>query len=134
MADYLRYQNFDRIYNRLNTDKVLINRIDIFNLETKAILDSIMMKNYTDDNISIIPACQCGELKGGYYLGNVCHRCQTRVVNGLDDSISFLLWLERPQEVERFISPIVMANLLDRYKISRPSVSLIEYIMVPGFK
>lgn len=134
MSDYLKYQNLDEIYHRLLTDKILINRVDIFNEETKNILDSIIMKNYSEDNLSIIPSCQCGELKGGYYLGDTCHKCNTRVVNGLDDAISFLLWVERPKEVEFFISPILMANLLDRYKITRPSVKLVEYIMLPNFK
>lgn len=134
MADRLAYQNFDEIYHRLATDKVLINRIDIFNQETKEVLDSIIMKNYSEDNLSIIPSCQCGELKGAYYVGDVCHKCNTRVVNGLDDAVSFLLWVERPQEVEYFISPIIIANLMDRYKISRPSVKLVEYIMLPSFK
>ena len=112
MADRLAYQNFDEIYHRLATDKVLINRIDIFNQETKEVLDSIIMKNYSEDNLSIIPSCQCGELKGAYYVGDVCHKCNTRVVNGLDDAVSFLLWVERPQEVEYFISPIIIANLM----------------------
>lgn len=133
-ADFLAYQNFDEIYHRLQTDKVLINRIDIFNQENKEVLDTIIMKNYSEDNLSIIPSCQCGELKGAYYMGDVCHKCSTRVVNGLDDSVSFLVWVERPQEVEYFISPIVVANLLDRYKITRPSVRLVEYIMLPNFK
>lgn len=134
MSDYLKYQNFDGIYHRLLTDKILINRIDIFNDEIKAVLDSIIMKNYSEDNLSIIPSCQCGEIKGGYYLGDPCHKCSTRVVNGVDDSISFLLWVERPKEVEYFISPIAIANLLDRYKITRPSVKLVEYIMLPNLK
>lgn len=134
MADYLAYQNLDEIYHRLQTDKILINRVDIFNQETKDILDKIIMKNYSEDNLSIIPSCQCGELKGAYYMGNTCHKCGTKVVNGLDDSISFLLWVERPKEVQHFISPMIMANLMDRYKISRPTVRLVEYIMLPGFK
>lgn len=98
MADYLAYQNLDEIYHRLQTDKILINRVDIFNQETKDILDKIIMKNYSEDNLSIIPSCQCGELKGAYYMGNTCHKCGTKVVNGLDDSISFLLWVERPRK------------------------------------
>lgn len=134
MSDYLAYQNFDQIYHRLLTDKILINRIDIFNQENKEILDTIIMKNYSEDNLSIIPACQCGELKGAYYLDDTCHKCNTRVVNGLDDAISFLVWVERPKEVEYFLSPVVMMNLLDRYKITRPSVRLIEYIIMPTYK
>lgn len=133
-ATRLKLVNFDEIYHRLTTDKVLINGIDIFNAETKEMLDSIIIQNYSDDNLSIIPSCQCGELKGEYYVGDVCHRCNTRVVNGVDDSISFLLWVQKPESVEKFISPIMMQILVERYKISRPNVSLIEYFVTPNFK
>lgn len=134
MPTKLRLQNFDQIYHRLTSDKILINHIDIFNTETKEMLDAVITKNYSEDNLSIIPSCQCGELKGEYYVGDVCHVCNTRVVNGVDDSISFLLWVQKPESVEKFISPIVMQILVERYKISRPNVSLIQYFLTPGFK
>lgn len=134
MSAHLILQNFDDLYHRLTTDKVLINHIDIFNAQTKEMLDDIIIKNYSEDNLSIIPSCQCGELKGEYYVGDVCHKCNTRVVNGVDDAISFLLWVHKPESVEKFISPIVMQILMERYKISRPNVSLIQYFLTPNFK
>lgn len=133
-ASYLKLQSFDGIFNRLTTDKILINGIDVFNADTKEMLDNIIMMNYSEDNLSIIPSCKCGELKGEYYVGDVCHRCGTTVVNGLDDAISFLLWVKAPREVERFISPAALMFLINRYKITKPNVKLIEYILLPGLK
>lgn len=130
----LKLQSFDEIYNRLTTDKVLINNINIFDDDKKEMLDNIIMMNYSEDNISIIPSCKCGELKGEYYVGDVCQRCGTTVINNLDDAISFLLWVEAPKGVERFISPMALMILINRYKITKPNVRLIEYIMIPGFK
>lgn len=134
MATVLKLKNYDDLYHRLTCDKVLINEIDIFHNQTKEILDSIILKNYTEDNISLLPSCQCGNLKGTYYIGDVCHRCNTTVVSGVDDSISFLLWLKQPDKVARFISPIVISFLMHRYRITKPQVSLIEYIMLPNLK
>lgn len=130
----LQLQSYDEIYNRLTTDKILINDVDIFNTENKEMLDNIIMMNYSEDNISIIPSCKCGELKGEYYVGDMCHRCKTTVINNLDDAISFLIWAQAPKGVERFISPMALMILINRYKITKPNIRLIEYIMIPGFK
>lgn len=130
----LQLTNFDTIYDKLNTDKILINEIDIFNTENKTLLDSIILMNYSEDNLSIIPSCQCGSLKGAYYVGDKCQKCGTPVVSSLDDNIAFLLWLKQPTDVEVFISPMVLAIILNRYKIIKPNVQLIKYIMLPTFK
>ena len=133
MPVVLRLKNFDSIYDTLKTDKILVNTIDIFNSDTKEMLDQLIIKNYSEDNLSIIPSCHCGELKGTYYVGDVCSHCGTTVTSSVDDNISFLLWLEKPQEVEWFISPIVLSILLNRYKITKPNVPLIKYIMIPNY-
>jgi len=130
----LKLINFDTIYHRIKSPKILINHEDIFNTENKEKLDSIILKNYSEDNLSIIPSCNCGDLKGAYYIGEVCHKCGTHVASNLDDNISFLLWVQKPQEVEYFISPQILNILLNRYKITKPNVQLIKYIMIPNFK
>ncbi len=130
----LKLQNYDEIFHRITTDKILINNVDIFNTENKELLDNIIMMNYSEDNLSIIPSCKCGELKGEYYVGDVCHKCNTTVINSVDDAISFLLWAQAPKDVEKFISPMAMMILMNRYKITKPNVRLIEYIMLPNLK
>jgi len=130
----LKLINFDYLFNKIQSEKILINREDIFNTENKERLDSIILKNYSEDNLSIIPSCNCGELKGTYYVGELCHKCNSHVTSTLDDNISFLLWLTKPQEVEYFISPIVLSILLNRYKMTKPNIQLIKYIMLPNFK
>lgn len=126
--------NYDDLYNRLNTDKILLNHQDIFSTETKEVLDNLILRNYNEDNLSIIPSCQGGHLKGMYYVGDVCPKCNTTVTSTVDDNLSFLLWLERPQDVQMFISPIIIAILLNRYKITKPNIAIIKYIMLPNFQ
>ena len=128
----LRLKNHDELYHRTTGDKILLNHQDILNAENKSMLDTLTMKNYSEDSLSLIPSCSCGELTGAYYVGQKCHKCNTTVTSSIDDGLSFLLWLERPQGVETFISPIVLAILLTRYKITKPNVQLIKYIMIPN--
>lgn len=134
MPATLRLQNFDEVFNKTMTDKIIINDIDIFNTENKEMLDNMIMINYSDDNISIIPSCKCGQLKGEYYVGDKCNVCHTTVVNSLDDAISYLVWAKQPIGVQKFVSPIVMTMLMARYKITKPNIKLIEYIIIPGMK
>lgn len=127
----------DDIYHKLTTDKILLNHIDIFNTETKKVVDEYIIKTYSEDNLSVIPSCLCGDLKGAYYMGEpskrICPRCHTRVASSVDDDISFLLWVEKPVEVEKFISPIILSILLNRYKITKPNVPLIKYLLFPNY-
>lgn len=122
----------DDIFQRLTSEKVLLNHQDILNSESKAVLDQLIMKNYSDDNLSLIPSCSCGEITGTYYVGETCGTCKTIVTSGVDDDISFLLWCQRPQGVEKFINPVVLNILVERYKITKPNVSLVKYIMLPN--
>lgn len=134
MPVILKLQNYDGLFNRLTTDKIIINQVDIFNSENKEMMDSAIMMNYSEDNLSIIPSCKCGNIKGEYYVGDVCGKCSTTVTNSLDDAISFLIWAQAPKDVERFISPTMMMILLKRYKITKPNIKLVEYIMLPSMK
>jgi hypothetical protein len=134
MPVVLELSSFDDIYQRVDNEKIIINDVDIFNQEVKEQLDLMILKNYSDDNLSVMPSCSCGEMKGGYYIGEVCSKCNTYVSSTIDDSLSFLVWVRRPEEVEKFISPLVMAFLLERYKISRPTVRLVEYMILPHYK
>lgn len=131
---YLKLQSYDKLFTRLMSDRIVINNVDIFNNENKEMLDNLIMKNYSEDNLSLIPSCQCGELKGAYYVGDTCFKCNTQVVNTLDDSVSFLVWAHKPQGVERFISPIVMSMLLSRYTITKPNIQLVRYIILPNMR
>lgn len=130
----LELNNHDELFHRITSDKLLLNHQDLLNAENKATLDQLIMKNYSEDNLSLVPSCGCGEVTGAYYVGETCHKCNTRVASSIDDNLSFLLWLEKPQGVEKFISPTVLAILLERYKITKPNVQLIKYIMLPNLQ
>lgn len=134
MSAILQLKNYNDLFLRTKNEKFLLNREDLLNKENKERLDNLIMSNYSDDNLSLIPTCSCGELKGTYYVGSTCGKCNTMVKSTVDDNLSYLLWVERPEHVQMFISPIVLAILLQRYKITRPSVQLVAYIIVPNMR
>ncbi len=134
MAVFFRLVNYNEIFSRNKGEKIFINTIDIYNREIKEILDKIIIANYNEDNLSIIPSCQCGEIKGAYYIGTLCSKCNTQVSPTIEDNLSFLLWVKRVREVERFISPIVIKMLSRRYKISKPNIPIIPYLMISNYQ
>ena len=134
MAVILELKNYDDLFNRTKNEKFLLNYEDAFSQENKERLDQLITSSYSSDNLSLIPACSCGELKGTYYVGDECSKCKTLVKSTIDDNLSFLIWVERPQTVQKFISPMVMAILLNRYKITRPSLQLVHYLIVPNLR
>lgn len=126
--------NFDSLFASQSTSPILINYIDVFNSTNKDFIDSMLLKNYDTDQLSLIPSCSCSELRGNYYIGQICPKCNTPVTSPLENNLSFLIWLAKPQNIEPFISPVILNTLLNRYKIIKPSVRLIEYILLPNFK
>ena len=117
-----------------NTDRFIVNNENLLDLETKEKLDKLLMINYSEDTLSLIPKCDCGELSGNFYIGETCRHCNTVVKSMLENNLSFLLWLEKPIGVENFISPIVLSMLLKRYKTSRPRVHVVEYLIKPNMR
>jgi len=89
MSINLKFINFDQILQSNKGDKVFINTVDVYNRHNKEILDKLILSNYTDDNISIIPSCVCGEIKGEYYIGTHCQNCNTTVKPTVEDNLIF---------------------------------------------
>lgn len=134
MAITLRLQNFDRIFEETTNEKFILNNEDLFSQENKEKLDTFIMKNYADDNLSLIPSCSCEELKGTYYVGETCVKCDTMVSNSVTDGLNFLVWVQQPVGVRQFISPMVLAIITHRYKIRKFNIPAVTYIMSPGVR
>jgi len=134
MPVVLKFTSLDELFYNTKSDKILINDINIFSEETRNLIDNIAMINYTSEHLSIIPSCECGEVKGTYFIGEICHKCKTHVKSSLEDSISFLVWCKRPEGVSKFISPFLLAILVNRYKYAKTSISIIPYLLQPHYK
>ena len=134
MAIALELLQYDKLYHSLKTEKFSINGVDYFNADGAKLINSSLMRNYTGDNISVVPQCNCGDTKGAYYLGMTCSNCLTTVKNNAEDNVSFVLWCKQPIGVNKFFNPFILGIMLDRYKISKPTLSFIQYMMNAGFK
>jgi len=95
-------------YNDLNqyfheTDrKLILNNFKITDVEPEK-MKKLLFTQY-EDEISIIPQCECGYFKGAWRLGQTCPKCGTSVVKAFD-IIKPLLWIEKFRDDLKFLNP-----------------------------
>jgi len=104
MAIIQSYINLDDLYQQVER-KLLLNNIKLSS-------DNIKDLIYTtyDDEISMVPQCECGYFKKAYLLNRTCPRCNTTVVK-VFDSVQPILWLEKFEKDLAFINPKFWADL-----------------------
>lgn len=130
MSIDFKLTGFDDLFYNTTTPTFIVNDHDGTNIEVKEHIDNLLLNNIAGDNLSLVPSCMCGELKGAYYLGETCTnpKCGTKVTSVIDDKLTYLVWIRQPKGVAKLITPFMYNILLTRYKISSPSVHLVEYI------
>ena len=135
MGISLEFVSFDNIFAKTETDKIIINDINIFDNDYREILNSIIVKNYDEDTISLIPSCKCGHIQGTYYVGDKCELCNTTVAHELENNINYLIWATKPIGVCEFISPIVLSMLEEKkIKVNKTSIDLIQWLINPSYR
>ncbi len=102
MPLYYSTINHDELFQKAK-NPIVINDFDVS--ESKDDIKSIISTIYTSDVISSVPACSCGEVKGEFNLGIMCHKCNTIVENKLDTEIIPAAWFRTPIGVDSFINP-----------------------------
>jgi len=96
MALRLGHKNIDSLFHETE-NKILLNNLSHF--EDLELRDKL----YTtySDSISMIPQCECGEMKGGWLLGKVCPYCSTSVTKKFVQ-IKPLLWVKSYNNIQFF--------------------------------
>lgn len=98
MALIQKLISLDDLYSRTGR-KIMLNDL---HLTTENLKDLIYTT--TGEKISLIPQCECGNLKNGYMLGKVCNICGTDVIRPFDN-IEPLLWVRKFDDSIPFINP-----------------------------
>ena len=85
--------------------KIILNNLSL----TDAGLKELIYTTY-ENEISLIPSCECGHYKKAYLLGRECPICHTTVIKSFDN-IQPILWIEKFDENIPFINPKFWADL-----------------------
>lgn len=128
-----RLESYDVLYNSITTPTYIINNYDISDIEVKEQVDQLLLTNLVNEDLSLVPSCDCGELKGYSYIG-MTHDCGTTVKSMLDTEVDFKVWIRQPEGIAPLISPDFLFMLLNRYTITKPSIALVEYIIQTNYR
>ena len=134
MAVYMKPTNYEKLFHNTSGEKFIINDMNPFDPDTRAIIDAAIIKHYGKDNFCVIPSCNCGYLKAASKIGQVCPKCNTQVKNSLEDGYNFLVWVKQPIGLEKLISPDLISILDKRYQLNKPTFSVIRYLLTTTYK
>ncbi len=132
MPVYQKLVDFNEVFKNLTIEPIIINSLDDFTQENK---DKI--KNYTqtilsEDHISALPRCDCGDIKGEYNIGVYCPKCDSRVHNTIEDSLEPILWFRKPEGIPGLINPTIWNQLNNRFRKS--GIGLFKWLIDTNFK
>lgn len=134
MSIVFKYEGFDRLYDDTLNEKIIVNDLDGSDAEVKTQIDHLVTRTYDSESLSFVPTCPCQATKGTLYLNQVCKVCNSKVTPSIGEDLNFLVWLRQPEGVLPLISPFMLNLLLHRYKMAKPSVSLVEYIIDTNYR
>lgn len=101
---YQKFKNLDKYMMETTGDKIILNDIRYNSLLDREKINNALITVYNEGTIDMVPTCDCGEKRGAYLLGSLCESCGTKVRN-LQDKIDPLLWMQRIEDMPKFMSP-----------------------------
>lgn len=119
MGVSLKLVPFDELFRQTRNQPIIINELPEDSEEDKEKFNRLIYTRYTtDDLLSNLPSCECGEVTGEYNLGVVCRNCGQPVASPLEQDLEPLVWMRAPQGVLALINPIVWMMLNEKFKRS----------------
>lgn len=97
-------ENLDSVYYEIR-DKVFTLGAESCEID-KDLFEKLIAKSYTDGEISSVPTCALGHLRGERHVGKICPICNTPVVSDSKDDMYSKIWLKVPDEAECFLHPV----------------------------
>jgi DNA-directed RNA polymerase beta' subunit len=107
------FKNLDE-YFHTTSRKLLLNNFSHLETDPNELIKLLYTKY--EEEITLIPQCECGYYKGAYLLGKTCPRCGTTVIKTFDE-IKPILWVEKFKEDLPFLNTHFWTEL--RYLLNR---------------
>jgi len=111
--------SLDEEFANCSVPPIIINDLASKSEDDRQYFTDLIRETYSSDMVSVLPHCQCGELKGEHVIGQLCEKCETPVKQCIEDNVSPSLWFRRPAGVEKMINPIIFTMLSARFSPSK---------------
>jgi hypothetical protein len=132
MGIHLSLVNFNRAFDTLSQEPVIVNDLPAFTEENLDMIHKTIYVRHTPDMLSNVPSCLCGKSKGEYQLHTTCPHCHTEVRQVVAEQLETITWIRAPRGVNGLINPIVWTMMSERFSIG--SFNLIQYLTDPQYR
>lgn len=126
MAVYQELVDFNEVFKYLRKPPIIVNDLPSDTKEAKAYISSVITSEFTQDMISLLPSCSCGETKGEFNVGVICDICNTEVINKVEDDIEPMVWFRKPEGTISLINPMILMLLSRRF--TKSGYNIIQWI------
>ncbi len=132
MPVFQELENLDRLFSTVS-HPVIVNDLPNRTEEDRENFIKLISSTFTNDKISLLASCQCGELKSEFYastkhrIGKICPSCKTPVKSRIHDDIGATLWFRHPDGVAKLINPIILIMLNKRFE--KRDFRVIQWLM-----
>lgn len=122
MTVYQELIDFNESFRYLTKTPIIINDLENDTKQAKAYINSIITSEFTQDMVSLLPSCNCGETKGEFNLGVVCDICGTNVVSSIENDIEPIIWFRKPEGVISLINPMILLLLSKKFRKNKYNI------------
>lgn len=104
--------DFEKIYNDLEHQPILVNDLSRDTIEDERFLESLTVTTCTTtDVLENKPTCLCGKYKNGHHIGIRCEVCNHVVAPPILRKIESNMWVAAPREIEYLFTPLAWIML-----------------------
>lgn len=118
--------DFNKLIRQLKEHPIIVNDLVNYSEEDREKIDNLIMTRYSSDMVSVLPSCQCGQIKGEYAIGTKCDACDTVVTSVAESDMESLIWCRAPEGVLKLINPVIWTMLKNRFQ--RSGYNIIQWL------
>jgi len=124
---HTRLVDFDQRFATLRNIPLIVNVVDDTTEEDKERINDQIRTKYTEDLLSNLPSCECGEIVGQFNIGVHCPTCHSKVVSPIEQNLEPILWMKAPIGVKALINPTFWTMLTEKF--TRSSFSICRWLL-----
>lgn len=133
MGVYLRVLSLDNVFNTATSPPLIANEFDLNTEEGREALNNRIYSKHDGDVLDILPACDCGSVRGVYNVGLICPNCKYECRSITERAVESTLWLAPPKGVNCFMNPQVWMILSDAMTYDNGQVNMLEWLTSPTY-
>lgn len=127
MGAFNRLKNFEHRFSTLRSIPTILNYFDDSTEEERKRINDQIRTKYTEDLLSNMCTCSCGEIVGEFNKNVVCFTCRTPVQSPMEQNLEPILWMKAPEGVHKLINPTFWMMLEEKF--TRSNYSIIRWLL-----